>query len=149
MIRAVLDTNVLASGFLRAHLPDNPLGRLIRQWRAGSFTLVISNHILRELRDTFIHPYFLRNFSVAEAASTLSLLRSDAITVDTSGSLVGVATHRHDDPVLETAVAGNAAYLVTGDQELLALGTFQGVKIVTARDFLDVLDRETTTPADD
>lgn len=38
-----------------------------------------------------------------------------------------------DLPVLGTAVAGAADLLVTGDRELLALGRYQGIPIVTPR----------------
>jgi len=41
-----------------------------------------------------------------------------------------------DDPVLAAAMAANCPYLVTGDHDLLALGTYDGVKIVTASQFL-------------
>jgi predicted nucleic acid-binding protein len=52
-VRAVLDTNVLASGFITAgSAPD----RLIRQWLAGVFVLVYSEHIVEELTRTFERP---------------------------------------------------------------------------------------------
>lgn len=43
--------------------------------------------------------------------------------------------------VLGTAVAAGADYLVTGDQGLLAVGEYNGVRIVTARQFLDIFER--------
>jgi len=42
--------------------------------------------------------------------------------------------------VLATAVAGHAAYLVTGDLGLQALERYQGVEILSPRLFLDLLD---------
>ena len=43
-----------------------------------------------------------------------------------------------DNPVIATALAGRASYLVSGDKgELLALGRVQGVRIVTARAFAE------------
>lgn len=53
-----------------------------------------------------------------------------------------VATHPEDDLILATAVAGNAEYLVTGDRQLLALGTYEGVRIVSAAEFLAVLEAD-------
>jgi uncharacterized protein len=44
-----------------------------------------------------------------------------------------------DDKVLECAVMAGATHIVTGDRRhLLPLGTFQGIPILTAADFLDV-----------
>ena len=38
---------------------------------------------------------------------------------------------------LELALAGKADYLITGDDDLLVLGEFQGTKIVTPAEFLE------------
>ena len=41
----------------------------------------------------------------------------------------------NDDHVIATALAVKAGIIVTGDKDLLALGQFQSVRILTARDF--------------
>ena len=47
-----------------------------------------------------------------------------------------------DDMVVATAVATTAEYLVTGDRKhLLSLGTYEGIQIVTPRDFLELLGK--------
>jgi predicted nucleic acid-binding protein len=51
----------------------------------------------------------------------------------------GTVRDKDDLPVLGTAVAASAAILVTGDQELLGLGLFRGVAILSPRDFYDRL----------
>jgi predicted nucleic acid-binding protein len=58
MIRAVLDTNVLASGALGLTGGVTPPALLLHQWRAGRFGLIISNYIEEELRKTLAQPYF-------------------------------------------------------------------------------------------
>lgn len=143
MIRATVDTNVLARGLARAREVARPSAEIIRQWLSAEFALVVSEHILEELEITLRKPYFLAHLTPEQAEDWLALIRLQAEVVSLSGSVAGVAAHPHDDPVLETAVAGRAAYLVTGDRALLALGTYQGVAIVTPRDFLAALDRET------
>jgi len=50
-----------------------------------------------------------------------------------------MATHPEDDLILATAASARADYLVTGDRQLLALGTFEEIAIVTPRAFLDLL----------
>ncbi|MGB5814581.1 MAG: putative toxin-antitoxin system toxin component, PIN family [Thermoanaerobaculia bacterium] len=42
-----------------------------------------------------------------------------------------------DDWVLATALAGQATLIVTGDDDLLTLGSFQNVEIVTPRQFFE------------
>lgn len=51
-----------------------------------------------------------------------------------------MATHPEDDLVLATAVSAQADYLITGDAMLRKLRTYEGVSIVSPREFLDVLE---------
>jgi putative PIN family toxin of toxin-antitoxin system len=44
-----------------------------------------------------------------------------------------------DDKFLACGVEGKAGYIVTGDRDLLVFNEFEGVKIVTPREFLNVL----------
>ncbi len=41
---------------------------------------------------------------------------------------------------LEAALAGIAAYVVSGDSHLLELKTFRGIPILTAREFIERLE---------
>jgi predicted nucleic acid-binding protein len=41
-----------------------------------------------------------------------------------------------DDIFLDCALAAKAAYVISGDQHVLALGEYQSIPIVTIRDFL-------------
>ena len=71
----------------------------------------------------------------------MRLLRDFAIHTKLSIDVQGVASHPEDDPVLATAVSAAADYLVTGDRQLQQLGSYQGVRIVSPREFLTLLDR--------
>jgi putative PIN family toxin of toxin-antitoxin system len=136
VIVAVLDTNVLVSGFpARGTVP----ALLIDAWRQEMFQLVVSEHILAELAETWRDPYWRARFSSAESADAIELLRTFAIVTPLSVAIAGVATHPEDDLILATAVAGGAAYLVTGDRKLRAIGAFQGISIRAPREFLTLI----------
>jgi predicted nucleic acid-binding protein len=46
-----------------------------------------------------------------------------------------------DDPIVATAVAGGADYLVTGDRRhLLVLREYEGIQMISPRDFLKILE---------
>ena len=51
-----------------------------------------------------------------------------------------------DDKILELAVNGNADYIVTGDDDLLAMNPFRDIEIVRPAEFLTVVGSETTEP---
>jgi putative PIN family toxin of toxin-antitoxin system len=136
VIVAVLDTNVLASGFIGEDKPDNTPGELVRRWRAKAFMLVVSEHILAELADTFTDPYFTSRLSASAIQEALDSLRLDTaiqpITVDV---ITGIASHAEDDVVLATALSARADCLVTGDKPLLERVTYRGTLVLSPRQF--------------
>jgi putative PIN family toxin of toxin-antitoxin system len=139
VITAVLDANVLASGFVH---PVPAPGQLIAAWLAKRYTLAQSDHLLAELARTFARAYFTLRLTANERRDNVALVRDEATIVAVSVSVRGVATHPEDDVVLATAVSAGADYLVTGDLKLQRLGAFQGVRIVSPRAFLAVLEHE-------
>ena len=132
MIRAVLDVNVLASGFVsRAGAP----GHLLAQWTHGAFELVVSEYIITVLTGVLERPYF-RRLAAQQRAANLALLRHEAILTTISAEVQGVAPDEEDDLVLATAVSGHAMYLVTGEAGLRHLGSYRGISVLSPRDFL-------------
>lgn len=53
---------------------------------------------------------------------------------------IEVCRDRSDNMVLEAAVAGQADYIVTGDEDLLVLRLFEGIRIVEPAEFLRALE---------
>ena len=111
MIRAVLDTNVLASGFVRSNPQAAPV-QLLDAWRAQRFELIYSEEILSELERTLRSPYFARRLSDEQIEQDLLLLSDEAAFTQITASVSGVATHPEDDLILATALSASADYLV-------------------------------------
>jgi len=139
MIAAAVDTNVLASGFVSSEASP---GQIIDAWLDEQFELVVSEHILSELRRTFNKPYFVQRVTGERVQRILALLRRRARVTPITATVQGVATHPEDDLVIATAVSAGASDLVTGDRLLRSRGSYQGVTFVSPREFLDtVLNR--------
>ena len=136
MTRVVLDVNVLASGSLKAPTPP---GLLLDIWQAGSFRLIISEHILVNLQRALAKPYFQRRLTAAESSAFLALLRQEATLVPITAPVHGVAPDAEDDLVLATTLSGQADYLVTGDAAFQDLRIYRGIRIVSPRAFLGIL----------
>ena len=113
----------------------------MRRWRAKTFTLVVSEHILAELEDTFTDYYFTRRLSASAIQSALDSLRLDSVIQPITIDVAGIASHAEDDVVLATAVSARADCLVTGDKPLLERGSYRDTLLLSPRQFLDVLDR--------
>jgi putative PIN family toxin of toxin-antitoxin system len=62
-------------------------------------------------------------------------------TVVTPSQSVAAARDASDNRVLEVALAGDAEMVVSGDDDLLALRTFEGVPIVTPTEVLKRISR--------
>lgn len=141
MIRAVLDTNVIVSGFaVRVPTPGIP-ARILDHWRSSAFELVVSQHILEEVARTFRKPYFRRRLSSEQVTRILAALARPPGVVELSVAVQGIATHPEDDLILATAISGRAEYLVSGDRRLQAVGSYRGVTMLSPRRFLDLLEQ--------
>ncbi len=81
MITAVLDTNALASGFVRSNPAAVPV-QIIDAWRNRGYQLVVSDHILTEFAHTLAAPYFGRRLTTSEISDIFAILDCHAITVD-------------------------------------------------------------------
>ena len=143
MIRATIDTSSLAPSIRRVSQPQSALAPILRAWHGGQYELVISEHILVELGRVLSTPYFSRFLSPDDREAAIATLRIDATVVEVTADVQGVATHPEDDLVLTTAVSGQVDYLVTLDRQLLRLGVYEGVRIVSTREFLAILQEET------
>lgn len=137
MRRAVLDSNVLLSGFLsEAGVP----GQLLLAWMAGAFELVISEEMFAEVARNIVKPYFRRRLTLQQIAADLGMLAAEARVTPITVTVSGVATHPEDDRILETAVSAQVDYLVTGDGALRRrLDVYRSVQLLTPREFLAVL----------
>lgn len=139
MIVAMLDTNVLASGFIGLNKPDSAPGALLRRWREGQFALVVSDPILVELARVFTYPYFVHRLSAAEIEAAIVELRNVPTRQPLSDPLPGEIHSDADELVLATTIVAQADYLVTGDKPLLDRGALLGVPVLTPKQFLEIL----------
>lgn len=139
MISAVLDTNTIVSGTIVAL---GPSARILDAARAEQFALITSQPILTEVLRTLGRPRIQRKYPVgpSEIEHLRSLLEHDSLVVAMGPQVHGIATHPEDDLILATAQSGEADYLVTGDRQLQNLGTYEETKIVSPRQFLEVLE---------
>ena len=130
--RVVLDTNVLVSGLLGGTATD-----VIRRWRAGAFDLVISQEIAAEYEEVLKRPKFgLSDWVIQEL---LDYVRSKAQWVESRGDIEVGARDLSDNRFLEAAIQGKADWIVSGDNDLLDLGEFEGIGIASPREFLSLL----------
>jgi uncharacterized protein len=138
-VRFVLDTNLLVSGVIATGLPR----RLVDAAKAGHFELCTSETLLAELLDVLSRKKFAARLAQAELtpAGIVDDLRRLAIVVAPTNVPRVVTTDPDDDHVLAAALAGLADLIASGDKrDLLPLGSYQGIAIVTAREAVSRLE---------
>src|SRR4051812_46959365 len=138
MTRAVLDSSVLVSAFLK---PGSLPATLLLHAREGAFSLVLSTYILEETATVLVRPKTLGRYrySLDEVGQFCRALVAVAEMAGEPPDIDAVPSDPKDNPIVATAVAGQAAYLVTGDRaHLLPIKEHAGVRIVSPREFLDL-----------
>ena len=137
MIRAVIDTNLIVSYLLTQ---SETMSRLVDHWEQGHFVYLLSPAMLHELREVVYRPR-LRQHMRVDPAVLLDLMETDTEMVAGDLALLGVCRDAKDEPFIACAVEGGAAFLVTGDADLLDMAARQDVTMIRAYDFVRLLDK--------
>lgn len=132
-MRAVLDTNIFISSVL-----GGKLSVIIDEWKAGRFKLIVSEAIAREYLDVINRPKF--KIPQIEIVTASEYLLQNAEFVTPEEKVVVIVADPADNKFLEAAVAGKVDYIVSGDRHLLDLGSFSGIPIIKAVDFIALLN---------
>jgi putative PIN family toxin of toxin-antitoxin system len=130
-VKLVVDTNTLISGTLW----QGPSARLISSALAGKAQLFLSLSILLEFRETIQRPKFLQRLTaISETPDTLIARFRTACYEAVPARLMPPAELRDPDDlhILSSAVGAGADAIVTGDQDLLTMKTFEGIAIIDA-----------------
>lgn len=137
-MRLVLDTNILLSALLTRGTPPD---LLYQAWRQGDFELVSSAAQIEEVTRVLDYPHLRERVRSAEVAILVDGLKTLTTLAEYLPD-IQVSRDADDDKILATALAGQADYLVSGDKDLLCLPETCGVKIVTPRDAIDILNEK-------
>ena len=137
MTRVVVDTNIFVSSFFGGNLR-----KIVDLWKSGQITLCLSRPIIEEYVEV------LRRLGLAnerELDELLYLFAQGFHVVFTAKTpqLHLIEEDPDDDKFIECAVALKADFVISGDKSLVSLQNYMGIKIVTAKEFLDSWPRPT------
>lgn len=116
MIVAVIDTSVWVSAFLN---PDGFPARLIAGGRAGNFLVVSSLPLIDELHEVLLRPRLMkiRQSTATDVESFIAGIMSVVQLIPVTGDL-RLCRDPDDDFILETAVRGQAKYVISRDEDM-------------------------------
>jgi len=110
---------------ISAVISDGKSRELLKRGIANQYLIVTSDLILKESTKVLRRPKF--DLSEDELQRTIHALIKTAEVVNVKTKIKAVK----DDMIIETAIDGCADTIVTGDNHLLTLNCFRGIKITT------------------
>jgi putative PIN family toxin of toxin-antitoxin system len=104
----------------------------------GKDTLYVSNEILREVFSVMARPKF--NVNHRQIIHFIDSIEEISYRVTLLGIIKGICRDSDDDKILECAVLGDVDFIISGDNDLLSLGKFQEISILTASEYIEKYD---------
>ncbi|MEK6663620.1 MAG: putative toxin-antitoxin system toxin component, PIN family [Pseudomonadota bacterium] len=135
--RVVIDTNLVLSALVFAQGRLTPLRHA---WQGAHCQPLLSNITATELLRVLAYPKF--KFSAADQQELLAdyLPYCTTVRMPAKPPTTPACRDPFDLPFLQLAVVGKADYLVSGDQDLLSLAGQFACPIITADQFIKMLN---------
>lgn len=127
--RIVVDTNIWLRYLIK---PSAAIRELIETWWLdGRVQIVVASELLSELEEVLARPSLQRFVQAAEGQTLLETIRLLADVLPALGPIPGFTRDRKDDKFVACALAGQARFVVTADEDLLVIGEVEGVRMTT------------------
>ena len=133
-MKVVLDTNVIIAAFATRGLCAEVFEVCLTKCE-----IILSDYILHEVAQKLVTKIHLPK---PIAQEILQFLREHSQIVKPEAIEISILKDQKDLPIIGTAVRGKAQFWITGDKELLNLGKFEGVEILSTREFWKRLKEE-------
>jgi len=138
-LKVAFDTNIFISAII---FGGNPR-QCLELARSGKFGLFSSRSILLELAIKLREKFHWREDDVKDIIEGLSAFTKIVSPVK---KINLIKEDPKDNQILECARETKANYIVSGDKKhLLSLGKFQDIPIISAKQFLDILYKKSST----
>ncbi len=130
--KVLLDSNVLISVLIFGGKPEKIYNLILEK----QIIPVTSPILIGELTETLSKKF---NFELNRIEQFESIIKRHFIIVRPKQTL-NILSDIDDNRVLEAAEEVGCDYIITGDNELLDLATYKNTKIVSAAQFLNILE---------
>lgn len=134
-MHVVPDVNVIISSVIT---PSGPPGRIYAAWKRRELYFVTSPIIVAKVVEVLRRPYIRDTYPIGEndiQEIRLLLERRTILTPHTLDLRV-ISGDREDDTIIIAAVEGGADCIISGDKHLKALGSYQGIPILSPVEFV-------------
>jgi len=136
MVRVVLDANVVVSSVLIQL--GNP-AIILKMLISGEIQNSTTPEIIDEIKDVLERPRISKRINPLEQEFILHAFEEFSEKINPGITFTEVKDDPDDNKILECAVAAAAEYIISGDNHLLKLREFRGIKIVNPAEFVAFL----------
>ena len=142
-IKIVSDTNVVISAAVSSDGNPAEIFELLLLGKIKNFT---SDEIINEIKEVmerekirsrltlYNRRFIIDNFEKF-SVKIIPKIKNDIIKEDPK-----------DNKFLDCAVSANTGYIISGDEHLLSLKEFKGIKILSPAEFVKLFDKKTSLP---
>ena len=99
-------------------------------------TIALSASVYQEIAEVLARPKFTRVLTDDRRCEILELLSAAALWVEPKQSVQDCRDHK-DNRYLELALAAGAAVIVSGDEDLLVLDPWRGIRVLLPAQFVN------------
>lgn len=140
MVRVTADTNIFISALI---FPRGKPFQFLEMAREGKINLTVSEAILDEIGGVLAEKF---NWPPNEIADARRRITAMARRVTPAVELDVIKEDSADNRILECAVGAGSDYIVSGDKDLLRLGSYDSIKILNVSDFLALANERARSP---
>ena len=133
-MKIVCDTNILVSGFMYSGNERE----IIRKISLGEVINFTSKELLLEFASVIKRKKFKLNKD--EQRRILKFLIEISEIVEPTKTINIIKEDPADNRVIEVALESRSRYIISGDKHLLNLRKYKNIKILSAREFIDILE---------
>ncbi len=125
--KVVLDTNILVSALLF----KGELAGIVDLWKKGRIIPVLSKETFAEFKAVLEYPKFSLTGQEIKVIIEEEVLPYFEV-IETTDNIKGICRDADDDKFIACAVSASADFIVTGDKDLLDIGKYKSVRIISA-----------------
>ena len=132
-MKIVLDANIFISSFFWGGNPRKVLERVI----AGIDELFITKEILDEIYDVIGRPKFHANEDGIHYF--INSIEEISNKIVPKRRIKNGSRDKTDNKYIECGITANVDYIISGDIHLLELKEYKEIKIITAKNYLEII----------
>jgi len=135
VLKVIVDANVWIAALLNPGKPREIQQKL----KENRYQLFFAEPLLAELKEVTARPKFLKKIQPHKRERLIRLIKDKATAIQLPSVYSTISRDPNDDMYLICANIAKVDFIVSGDPDLLSLGEYEGIKIITPAKFLKVL----------